>query len=154
MAGMNNRDEVVRELLRVDVEPSAWLDEFLANNEKGQPDPFVFLPSPQGLVPVLSWIDTMFGQPFADVDVAPEAWNSYVAQQENPDELRYAIDVQRLHEQGDDQMSMYDRMQYGDLKEAYEVANRARESFGIAPAVLYQQNEQAVKGGKDHGGNN
>jgi len=51
------RDEVVRELLRAGVEPPAWLDEFLADNENGQPDPFVFLPSPQGLVPVLFWTE-------------------------------------------------------------------------------------------------
>ena len=57
MAGMNDRDEVVRELLRVGVEPSAWLDEWLAENENGAADPFVFLPSPQGLVPVLFWTD-------------------------------------------------------------------------------------------------
>lgn len=153
MAGMIDRDEITRGLLRAGIEPPAWLDEWLAENENGAADPFVFLPSPQGLVPVLSWVDAMFGQPFADVDVAPEAWNSYVAQQEDPDELRYAIDVQRLHEQGDDQISMYDRMQYEDLKEVYEAVNRARESFGIAPAVLYQQNEQAMKGCEDDGRN-
>ena len=151
MAGLIDRDEVVRGLLRAGVEPPAWLDAFLADGEIGRSDPFVFLPSPQGLVPVLFWVDAMYGQPSADADVAPVVWNSYVAQQENPDELRYAIDVQRLHEQGDDQMSMYDRMQDEDLKEAYEVANRARESFGIAPAVLYQQNEQAMKGFEEHG---
>lgn len=57
MASMIDRDEIARELLRVGVEPPAWLDEFLAENEKGLPDPFVFLPSPQGLVPVLFWTD-------------------------------------------------------------------------------------------------
>jgi hypothetical protein len=57
MAGMIDRNEVVRELLRVGVEPPAWLDEFLADNEQGTADPFVFLPSPQGLVPVLFWTD-------------------------------------------------------------------------------------------------
>ena len=44
MAGMIDRDEVVRELLRAGVEPPAWLDEFLVDNEKG-------------LVPVLFWTD-------------------------------------------------------------------------------------------------
>ena len=39
------------------VEPPAWLDEWLAENEKGTADPLVFLPSPQGLVPVLFWTD-------------------------------------------------------------------------------------------------
>ncbi len=57
MAGMIDRDEIVRGLLRAGVEPPAWLDEFLAENEKGTADPFVFLPSPQGLVPVLVWTD-------------------------------------------------------------------------------------------------
>ena len=57
MAGMIDRDEIVRELLRAGVEPPAWLDEFLAENEKGLPDPLVFIPSPQGLVPVLFWTD-------------------------------------------------------------------------------------------------
>ena len=57
MSGMIDRDEVVRELLRAGVEPPAWLDEFLADNEKGLADPFVFLPSPQWLVPVLFWTD-------------------------------------------------------------------------------------------------
>ena len=57
MAGMIDRDEILRELLRAGVEPPAWLDEFLAENEKGTADPFVFLPSPQGLVPVLFWTD-------------------------------------------------------------------------------------------------
>ncbi len=57
MASMIDRDEIVRELLRVGVEPPAWLDEFLADNEKGLADPCVFLPSPQGLVPVLFWTD-------------------------------------------------------------------------------------------------
>ena len=55
MASTIDRDEIVRGLLRVGVEPPAWLDEFLADNEKGLPDPLVFLPSPQGLVPVLFW---------------------------------------------------------------------------------------------------
>jgi hypothetical protein len=55
MANMIDRDEVVRELLRAGVEPPAWLDEFLADHEKGLTDPFVFLPSPQGLVPVIFW---------------------------------------------------------------------------------------------------
>ena len=59
MAAMFDRDEIVRELLRVGVEPPAWLDEFLADNEKGLPDPFVFLPSPQGLVPVIFWTDAL-----------------------------------------------------------------------------------------------
>jgi hypothetical protein len=57
MAGMIDRDEIVRGLLRAGVEPPPCLDEFLAENEKGLPDPFVFLPSPQGLVPVLFWTD-------------------------------------------------------------------------------------------------
>ena len=57
MASIIDRDEIVRELLRVGVEPPAWLDEFLADNEIGLPDPFVFLPSPQGLVPVLFWTE-------------------------------------------------------------------------------------------------
>jgi hypothetical protein len=57
MAGMIDRDEVVRELLRAGVEPPAWLDEFLADNENGLSDPCIFLPSPQGLVPVLCWTD-------------------------------------------------------------------------------------------------
>jgi hypothetical protein len=57
MDGMIDRDEIVRGLLRAGVEPPAWLDEFLAENEKGPPDPLVFLPSPQGLVPVLFWTD-------------------------------------------------------------------------------------------------
>lgn len=151
MAGMINQDEIVRGLLMAGVEPPAWLDEFLADNEKGQPGSFVFLPSPQGLVPVLFWIDALYGQPFTDADVAPEAGSLYVAQQESPDELQYALDVQRLHEQGDDQMSMYDRMPDKELEAAYEVANRARESLGVAPAVLYHQNEQAMKGCEEHG---
>jgi len=46
MAAMFDRDEIVRELLRVGVEPPAWLDEFLADNEKG-------------LVPVLFWTDDL-----------------------------------------------------------------------------------------------
>ncbi len=57
MAAMFDRDEIVRELLTVGVEPSAWLDEFLAGNEQGLTDPFVFLPSPQGIVPVIFWTD-------------------------------------------------------------------------------------------------
>ena len=57
MAGMFDRDEIVRGLLRAGVEPPAWLDEWLAENEKGTADPFIFLPSPQGLVPVLFWTD-------------------------------------------------------------------------------------------------
>ena len=57
MAAMFDRDEIVCELLRVGVEPPAWLDEFLADNEKELADPFVFIPSPQGLVPVLFWTD-------------------------------------------------------------------------------------------------
>ena len=57
MAGMIDRDEITRGLLRAGVEPPAWLDEFLAENENGLPEPFVFLPSPQGLVPVLFWTD-------------------------------------------------------------------------------------------------
>ncbi len=57
MAGMIDRDEVVRELLRAGVEPPDWLDEWLADNETGTADPLVFLPSPQGLVPVLFWTD-------------------------------------------------------------------------------------------------
>lgn len=57
MAGMINRDEVVRKLLRASVEPPAWLDEFLADHERGLTDPFIFLPSPQGLVPAVFWTD-------------------------------------------------------------------------------------------------
>ena len=57
MTDMIDRDEIVRELLRAGVEPPAWLDEFLADHEKGLTDPLVFLPSPQGLVPVLFWTD-------------------------------------------------------------------------------------------------
>ncbi len=57
MAGTIDRDEIVRELLRAGVEPPAWLDEFLAEHETGLPEPCVFLPSPQGLVPVLFWTD-------------------------------------------------------------------------------------------------
>jgi hypothetical protein len=57
MAVMIDRDEIVRELLRAGVEPPAWLDEWLADNETGLSDPLVFLPSPQGLVPVLFWTD-------------------------------------------------------------------------------------------------
>ena len=54
---MIDRDEVVRELLKAGVEPPAWLDAFLADHEEGLADPFVFLPSPQGLVPILFWTD-------------------------------------------------------------------------------------------------
>jgi len=57
MAGMIDRDEIVRELQKAGVELPAWLNEFLAESEKWLPDPFVFLPSPQGLVPVLFWTD-------------------------------------------------------------------------------------------------
>ncbi len=57
MAGMIDRDEITRELLRAGVEPPAWLDTFLVESEQGLADPFVFLPSPQGLVPVLFWTD-------------------------------------------------------------------------------------------------
>ena len=57
MADMIDRDEITRELLKAGVEPPAWLDEFLVGNEKELPEPFVFLPSPQGLVPVLFWTD-------------------------------------------------------------------------------------------------
>jgi hypothetical protein len=57
MAGMIDRAEIVRGLLRAGVEPPAWLVEFLAENEQGLADPFVFIPSPQGLVPVLFWTD-------------------------------------------------------------------------------------------------
>jgi hypothetical protein len=57
MDGMIDRDEIVRGLLRAGVEPPAWLDEFLADNDKGLPEPLVFLPSPQGLVPVMFWTD-------------------------------------------------------------------------------------------------
>ena len=56
---MIDRDAVVRELLKAGVEPPVWLDEFLADNENGTADPFVFLPSPQGLVPVLFWTDDL-----------------------------------------------------------------------------------------------
>src|SRR5215471_12526989 len=121
MAGMIDRDEITRGLLMVGVEPSACLDEFLVDNEKGQPGSFDFLSSPLGLAPDLCWIDAIYGQPFTDADVAPEAWSSYVAQQESPDELQYALDVQRLHEQGDYQMLMYDRMPDKELEAAYEV---------------------------------
>ncbi len=57
MAGTIDRDEIARVLLRAGVEPPACVDVFLAENEKGTADPFVFLPSPQGLVPVLFWTD-------------------------------------------------------------------------------------------------
>jgi hypothetical protein len=57
MAGMIDRAEIVRELLRAGIEPPDWLDELLADNKKGLPDPFVFLPSLQGLVPVVFWTD-------------------------------------------------------------------------------------------------
>jgi hypothetical protein len=59
MAGMINRDEIVRGLLKAGIEPPAWLDEFLEENENGTADPFVFMPSPQGLVPVLFWTDSL-----------------------------------------------------------------------------------------------
>ncbi len=35
MAGMIDRDEITRGLLKVGVEPPAWLDEWLADSEKG-----------------------------------------------------------------------------------------------------------------------
>ena len=57
MASMIDRDEITPGLLRAGVEPPDWLDAFLAENEKGTADPFVFLPSPQGLVPVVVWTD-------------------------------------------------------------------------------------------------
>lgn len=57
MAGKIDRDKIVRELLRVGVEATAWLDEWLADHETGTADPFGFLPTPQGLVPVLFWTD-------------------------------------------------------------------------------------------------
>lgn len=57
MASMFDRDELVRELLRAGVEPPVWLDELLAEHENGTADPFVFIPTPQGLVPVLCWTD-------------------------------------------------------------------------------------------------
>ena len=57
MTDMIDRDQIVRELLRAGVEPPAWLDEFLEEHEQGTADPFVFIPSPQGLVPVLCWTD-------------------------------------------------------------------------------------------------
>ncbi len=57
MAGMFDRAEIVRGLLRAGVEPPAWLDEWLAEHENGTADPCVFLPSPQGLVPVIFWTD-------------------------------------------------------------------------------------------------
>ncbi len=57
MANKIDRNDVVRELLRASVEPPDWLDEFLADNENGLADPCIFLPSPQGLVPVLFWTD-------------------------------------------------------------------------------------------------
>jgi len=57
MASTIDRDEIVRGLLRAGVELPAWLDEWLADNEKGLPDPLVFLPSSEGLVPVLFWTD-------------------------------------------------------------------------------------------------
>src|SRR5690242_11027093 len=141
MADMADRDEITRGLLMAGVEPPACVDELLVDSEKGQPGSCVIEPSPQGLVPVLTWIDALYGQPFTDADVTPEAWSLYVAQQVSPDELQYALDVQRLHEQVDDQMSMYDRMPDKELEAAYEVANRARESLGVAPVVLYHQNE-------------
>jgi hypothetical protein len=57
MAGIIDRNEITRGLLKAGVEPPAWLDEWLAENENGAADTFVFLPSPQGLVPVLFWTD-------------------------------------------------------------------------------------------------
>jgi hypothetical protein len=141
MADMTDRDEITRGLLMGGVEPPACLDKLLVESDNGQSGSCVFLPSPQGLVPVLSWIDVLYGQPLTNADVDPEAWSFYVAQQVSPDELQYALDVQRLHEQGDDQMSMYDRMPDIELEAAYEVANRARESLGVAPVVLKHQNE-------------
>ncbi len=57
MAASVDRDEITRGLLRAGVEPPAWLDEFLAEHEQGLSDPFVFMPSPHGLVPVLFWTD-------------------------------------------------------------------------------------------------
>lgn len=57
MAGTIDRDEITRELLRVGIEPSAWFDTWLVENGNGAADPLVFLPSPQGLVPVLFWTD-------------------------------------------------------------------------------------------------
>jgi hypothetical protein len=58
MADMTDREEIVYgRLLRAGVEPPDWLDEWLADNEKGLADPCIFLPSPQGLVPVLFWTD-------------------------------------------------------------------------------------------------
>ena len=57
MAGMFDRDEITRELLRAGVEPPAGLDALLADSEKVQADPLVFLPSPQGLVPVVFWTE-------------------------------------------------------------------------------------------------
>ncbi|HJT55282.1 MAG TPA: hypothetical protein VJ761_02215 [Ktedonobacteraceae bacterium] len=59
MADMIDRDEITRGLLSAGVEPLGWLDEILAANEKGTAEPFVFLPSPQGLVPVLFWTDNL-----------------------------------------------------------------------------------------------
>jgi hypothetical protein len=59
MANNINRDEVVCELLRIGVEPPDWLDAWLAGHEKGLADPFIFLPSPQGMVPVLFWTDRL-----------------------------------------------------------------------------------------------
>ncbi len=59
MAYMIDRDEITRELLKAGVEPPVWLDEFLADHQKGVTNPCVFLPSPQGLVPVLFWTDSL-----------------------------------------------------------------------------------------------
>ena len=59
MVGMIDRDEIVRGLLKAGVEPPAWFDEWLAENEQGTADPLVFLPSPQGLMPVLFWTDAL-----------------------------------------------------------------------------------------------
>ena len=57
MAGMIDRDEIVRRLLKAGVEPPVWMDEWLADNETGLAGQCVFLPSPQGLVPVIFWTD-------------------------------------------------------------------------------------------------
>jgi hypothetical protein len=57
MAGTIDRDEIVRRLLELGVEPPTWLDEWLAGNETSLADQCVFLPSPQGLVPVIFWTD-------------------------------------------------------------------------------------------------
>ncbi len=59
MSNMIDRDEVVRELLRTGVEPPDWLDELLVACEKGTAGPLAFLPSPEGLVPVIVWTDRL-----------------------------------------------------------------------------------------------